>query len=223
MKAVTLPFLSEQVLQPGESTKLVINSIPDVAGLSVLVIGSGAGLIPISLAAGGADVTACDINPKATALTEKNASALGVTLRVETNSYSHMTPPTRGWDLIVANPPQQPTGRKGIGHNDWESQAHDGGEYGITLISGILEYLNLFGSNESAAYLSIFSFLRDDLWASVATDQRLIFRQVSSMRKTKGAATRAGMRQNPGFYAPDALVEASYKIRIFRFERQETA
>ena len=76
-------------------------------GLSFLDMGTGAGPIAIAAAAVGAEVTACDVNPRAVALARENAALNGLNPEiVESNLFAAM--PNRRFDLICFNIPFYP-------------------------------------------------------------------------------------------------------------------
>lgn len=217
MKTISLPYRSARVLQPSESTILLIDCLPSSNGRRVFVPGCGAGMIPITLAANGARVTTCDINPFAVELSMRNAGALRVDLEIVHGSYSDVMPPSEGWDLIAANPPQQPTRNEHIHLDHWEDQAHMGGRNGISVIAGLLRYFARSHAPNGEAYLAILSFLIDHPWMNVASIEGLIFSQVAAVNHKKGKVTSLGMDKNPDLYNPKTLEQENYEIRIFRF------
>jgi release factor glutamine methyltransferase len=76
-------------------------------GLSFLDMGTGAGPIAIAAAAAGANVTACDVNPRAVALARENAALNGLQPEiVESNLFAAL--PNRRFDLICFNIPFYP-------------------------------------------------------------------------------------------------------------------
>jgi release factor glutamine methyltransferase len=71
-------------------------------------MGTGAGPIAVALAAAGAVVSACDINPRAVALARANAASNGLDVEVlESDLFSAV--PGRRFDLIDFNIPFYPT------------------------------------------------------------------------------------------------------------------
>ncbi|MGO4187371.1 methyltransferase [Pseudarthrobacter sp. TAF60_1] len=217
MKAVKLPYHSERVLPPGDSTLLLLSTLPDPEGLRVFVPGCGAGMIPIALAAKGAQVTTCDINPFAVELSLRNACALRVDLDVVHASFPDVLPPAEGWELIAANPPQQPSGKRQFPLDHWEDQAHAGGEQGTSIISELLHYYASSRSHDGIAHLTILSFLIDEGWMNTAIREGLRYSQVATKKHKKGIVTRLGMVENPTSYNALSLSSQDYDIRIFRF------
>jgi|HubBroStandDraft_6_1064221.scaffolds.fasta_scaffold81890_2 HemK-related putative methylase len=73
-------------------------------GRRVLDMGTGAGPIAITVAAAGAHVTACDINPRAVSLARENAAINGMSHEVvESDLFSAL--PDRRFDIICFNIP----------------------------------------------------------------------------------------------------------------------
>ncbi|MCB0712564.1 MAG: methyltransferase [Ignavibacteriae bacterium] len=76
-------------------------------GASLLDMGTGSGAIGILAALAGADVVACDINPKAIALAEQNAAATGAKIALYLSDLFEAIPPTE-FDWICFNIPFYP-------------------------------------------------------------------------------------------------------------------
>ena len=76
---------------------------------AVLEIGSGSGVVALTLARAGARVTATDLNPAALALAWRNAAANGLTVEL---LAGNMFEPIAGrrFDAVVCNPPYLPPG-----------------------------------------------------------------------------------------------------------------
>jgi release factor glutamine methyltransferase len=98
-----------EVFHPGffHSTKILLN-VPGnpvfAQGKKLLELGAGSGLISISAAKAGADVTATDINPVAMRYLEANRRFNGVTLTVIVSDLFEQIP-EQVFDVIVINPP----------------------------------------------------------------------------------------------------------------------
>ncbi len=88
------------------SSLVLLKSLPDLEGKSVLDIGTGCGVLAVYAALNGASrVTAVDISPNAVANTSENVKRLGlenVVEVVQTNLFDGLT---QRYDLIVANLP----------------------------------------------------------------------------------------------------------------------
>ncbi len=88
------------------STRVLIDTVLglDVAGKRFLDMGSGSGAIGIFAASQGAILTACDINPRAVALTRKNLSRNQIdAVVIESDLFSAL--PDQAFDLICFNIP----------------------------------------------------------------------------------------------------------------------
>ena len=97
---------SNEVYKPAEDSWLLSRSLPPLSG-TVLEIGTGAGLIAVSLALTKSKVTATDLNPKAIDLAKINAQNNNV--KIEFLVGNQFEPvPGRKFDYIVCNPPYLP-------------------------------------------------------------------------------------------------------------------
>jgi release factor glutamine methyltransferase len=91
------------------STRVLMNAVMtlDLAEKRFLDMGSGSGAIGIVAASRGAVVTACDINPRAVAVSRENATRNGARLEVlQSDLFSAL--PGRQFDLICFNIPYYP-------------------------------------------------------------------------------------------------------------------
>ena len=70
---------SDEVYKPAEDSWLLVRSLPPLPG-TVLEIGTGTGIVAISLALNGSKVTATDINSKAIDLATNNAKKNNVSI-----------------------------------------------------------------------------------------------------------------------------------------------
>ncbi|MDD2626260.1 MAG: HemK2/MTQ2 family protein methyltransferase [Methanomethylophilus sp.] len=105
------------VYPPSEDSLLLIGAFKVRHGERVLEIGCGSGVVSLHCALNGAQVVCGDINPKAVALTKKNAAAVGVRLDVrETDLFSAV--PER-FDTIVFNLPYLPVAEEGALARAW--------------------------------------------------------------------------------------------------------
>lgn len=216
MKSLALPFLSDAVLKPSISTRIIANNLGDCNGLRVLVIGSGAGLLPIRCALLGGNVTAIDIEPQAVQITLRNADAIGVHIRAEVYDFWKMPNLKNSWDIVVSNPPQQPS------HNlpnngSWFEYAHFGGRFGQEFICGLIEFSGRCLSSSGRLVCSIFDFLRDEIWTKCAAEQGLDCALQATAKKRKGLVTRRSMLLYPQYYREASLVSPYYGIRVFTF------
>lgn len=100
-----------EVYPPSEDSLLLIESLDISEGEKVLEIGCGSGIVSINCALSGAIVTCGDVNPRAVALTRRNAETNSAKLTVvETDVYSGID---GRFDTIVFNLPYLPVEDEG--------------------------------------------------------------------------------------------------------------
>lgn len=118
------PFLvTPEVLIPRPETELLVEQallhLPAGHPSHVLDLGTGSGCVAVTLALERphAIVTAVDRSPPALALAERNAHALGATVRfLQSNWFSSLA--GEHFDLIVGNPPYVAAGDPHLGRGD---------------------------------------------------------------------------------------------------------
>jgi predicted nicotinamide N-methyase len=91
-----LPYWAE--LWPAATA--LAEALPDVAGLRVVDLGCGLGLVSLVAAAKGAEVTATDWSPDAIALLRENAARNGLAVRAEVRDWRKSWPDR--FDLALA-------------------------------------------------------------------------------------------------------------------------
>ncbi len=118
---------------------------------SILELGTGSGAIALSLAHAypAASITATDIDPKALALADENARAMGVVHRIRFVQSDWFSALSAGmFDLIVSNPPYLSAGetaRTPVEVRDYEpSRALTAGEDGTADLRTIIEAAGRF-------------------------------------------------------------------------------
>jgi release factor glutamine methyltransferase len=126
------------VYPPSEDSIFLAETLDIRPGEKVLEVGCGSGIVSIQCALSGAIVTSCDINPKAVALTRRNAEANGVNIDVvESDVYSNID---GRFDTIVFNLPYLPVSDEGELARAWS-----GGPDGLgplpRLLQGAPEHL----------------------------------------------------------------------------------
>lgn len=115
----------------------VVNSM-DIKGKRFLEIGCGSGIVAITAAVRGADVTAVDINPKAVECTLRNAEKSGVRVKA---FVSNLFENVEGqYDVIAFNPPYLP----GTEEDPDYDVAWSGGEEGREVIDRFLENVDKY-------------------------------------------------------------------------------
>lgn len=106
-----------EVYPPSEDSILLIESLDVREDERVLEVGCGSGVVSIHCARNGCIVTAGDVNPRAVALTRRNAEANGVPVDVvETDVYSSVN---GIFDTIVFNLPYLPVDEEGLLAKAW--------------------------------------------------------------------------------------------------------
>ena len=138
---------SDEVYKPAEDSWLLARSLPSLPG-TVLEIGTGAGLVAVSLALNHSKVTATDLNPKSIDLAKINARKNNVAIEfLIGNQFDPVS--GRKFDYIVCNPPYLP--KSSVDYNDKALElAVEGGptgaEFTIKLVEQTPRYLKENGS-----------------------------------------------------------------------------
>ncbi|MDY6845530.1 MAG: peptide chain release factor N(5)-glutamine methyltransferase [Chloroflexota bacterium] len=141
------PFkVSPDVLIPRPETELLVEKAIDfgqsLESLSIIDVGTGSGIIAVSLAANlaHADVFALDISRAALAVAKENARSHDQT-RIKFIQSDLLTPLQRKFNLICANLPYIPSLKiETLQVAKWEPRlALDGGISGLNLIERLLE------------------------------------------------------------------------------------
>jgi SAM-dependent methyltransferase len=96
-----------EVYPPQEDSLLLANSI--IPRGRVLEIGTGSGIVAITLAKKGHDVVATDLNPRALLAARENAAANGVGGRVAVVRADLLSGIKGPFDTVVFNPPYLPS------------------------------------------------------------------------------------------------------------------
>jgi len=129
-------FLHPDVYEPAEDTYLMIENISLDSKDRVLEVGTGSGLIALSCAQQGCNVTCTDLNPHAVRLTYKNYQYnkphLKGSLAVIQGDLFQPIRPLHQFDAVLFNPPYLPTQpEEQIGGNGWFDRAVGGGPTGL--------------------------------------------------------------------------------------------
>jgi methylase of polypeptide subunit release factors len=216
-----LPYRADTVLDPSSSTMLVARSVGPCDGKEVLIVGSGAGLLAITAARAGGKVTASDIAPSAVELTRRNAEACGVSVVGKACDFRECTNAGGSWDVIVSNPPQQPSMPLSE-IRSWYEHSHYGGMLGLEFICDLLRFAGSQLAPSGRLICSIFDFLRDDVWQECARSSGLAWTLAASVRHLKGKVTCDSMSRYPDSYRDGALDTSYYMIRVFVFGRLQS-
>ena len=141
--------VSPAVLIPRPETELIVDAVlkhtPREAALRVADVGTGSGILAVTLACERPMITvvATDISPAALAVARRNAEAHGVSSRISFIE-GDLLAATRGpFDVIVANPPYVPTrDAPGLSPDvrDFEpAVALFGGNHGLAVAARLME------------------------------------------------------------------------------------
>lgn len=203
-----LPFrVTPTVLIPRPETELIVEAalpllraLPSAPGPRVADIGTGSGILAVSLAheVPAARVVATDISADALAVARANAEANGVGDRVTCTCTSYLDGVEGPFDLIVANPPYVKQGDKPALSPDVRHEpdvALFGGADGLRDIAGVLDaaaprlvpggwFLMEFGFGQE-----------DDVRALVA--RRPAFRFDRTLHDLQGLARTAVLQREP--------------------------
>jgi len=143
------PFLvTSAVLIPRPETEFIIEEalalLPTPATLRIADIGTGSGILAVTLAAEvpAAAVTGTDLSSDALAVAQQNAERHGVGARVTLINTSYLDDVSGAFDLIVANPPYVRDGDKAALARDVRHEpdvALFGGPDGLRDVAGVLD------------------------------------------------------------------------------------
>lgn len=122
----------EEVYPPSDDSILLIGSLDVRPGERVLEVGCGSGVVSLHCARNGCEVTSVDVNPRAVALTVRNAEDNGIRLRVlESDVYENVD---GRFDTVVFNLPYLPVDEEGLLAKAWS-----GGPDGLGPLPRLLE------------------------------------------------------------------------------------
>ena len=121
-----------EVYPPSEDSVFLAETLDVRPGEKVIEIGCGSGIVSIQCALNGAEVSACDINPRAVELARRNAETNGVRMEV---FLSDVWSAVRGrFDTAVFNLPYLPVSDEGALAKAWS-----GGPDGLGPLPRLLE------------------------------------------------------------------------------------
>jgi len=165
------------VYSPSDDSFLLLSSIGDVNGFSVLEVGTGTGIVALHCVKEGATVTAVDISRTAVLNTQHNAEANGLSLKiVQADLLSGLE---GRFDLILFNPPY--LSGEGAGKLDvTDKQQLVGGCGGYELTRRFLDGAGKFLAPGGCGLFLVSSETSAGVLDS--TDGRLIFEKVSEKR-----------------------------------------
>jgi release factor glutamine methyltransferase len=137
--------VTPDVLIPRPETELLLEAamkVIDPAGLPVLDVGTGSGILPIALAKKfpALEIIAVDISPAALAVAQKNAEGLGNIRFLKSDLMANPALPER-FQMIIANLPYIPSGQIATLQREVRHEprsALDGGADGLDLIRKLI-------------------------------------------------------------------------------------
>lgn len=147
------------VYEPSDDSFLLSRVMRDVVapGLRVLEVGCGTGLVGLTAAKQGAEVTLTDANPFAVELARHNAKENKVQVTViETDLLEGLTGP---FDVVCFNPPYLPTAEDDVVEGPL-NLAFDGGLDGNQVVLRFVEQIGALPERPGAVYV-IHSSLSD--------------------------------------------------------------
>jgi release factor glutamine methyltransferase len=148
-------LVNEDVLIPRPETEGLVERALKITADRVLELCTGSGVLAVTLAIEGREVSAVDISSRALEVARQNAKKHGVHVHfMEGDLFSKVQ---GKYDLIIANPPYIDS--KELGKLDVFSQeptvALDGGERGMEIIARILEEAPKFLTEDGTLLLEI--------------------------------------------------------------------
>lgn len=139
--------VTPDVLIPRPETELLVEvaleAIAKRPEPAVLDLGTGSGIVAISLAKArpAARITATDLSPEALSVAQRNAQALSVRVQWWQGSWFLALPPEGRFDLIVSNPPYISSFDEHLSRGDLRyepSQALTDGADGLSALAEII-------------------------------------------------------------------------------------
>jgi len=138
-------IVSPDVLIPRPETEILLEEtlkLIDPAGLPVLDVGTGSGILPLSLAKKfpELEIFAVDVSPKALAMAQKNGADVGKISFLESDLMENPALPPR-FQMILANLPYIPSGALATLQREVRHEpklALDGGADGLDLIRKLI-------------------------------------------------------------------------------------
>jgi len=179
----------ENVYEPSDDTYLLLDALEKIdikPGFRVLEVGCGTGIISIALSGRVASVVACDINPHAVGLTDRNVGRNGIknVEAVESDLFSGVS---GKFDLIVFNTPYLPQSLdetvSGEINHAWDGGA-DGRKVIERFLAEVSSYLSVGGrivflESSLSKYEKSLSFLESaGFEAHIVSRKRLHFEEL---------------------------------------------
>ena len=189
-----LIFLEDGVREPSPETLFLFEQVNKRhSGGSVVVVGTGAGLLPILLSPIFSKVIGLEINSSAVDLSRRNAIANG-TKNVEIRESDLFSALNEKVDAIIANPPQMPS--PGIDKDHWHSVANDGGTGGRELIDKIINDAPRHLHDGGKLFLSHLEFVNFDETIKKMSQSKMKVKRLDTLTKpfSEFSRTRSGIQ-----------------------------
>lgn len=179
------------VYPPSEDSYLLADVVGsmDLRGKSFLEVGCGSGIVAITAAVMGADVTAVDVNPAAVRCTLHNAERNGVRVKA---FVSDLFENVRGrYDVIAFNPPYLPGSPGDPDYDPAWSGGENGREVTERFLGGVGEHLRPCGaillvqSSLSGAEETVESLERSGYLVEIAARSRFFMETLYVLRAVK--------------------------------------
>ena len=168
----------EEVYEPREDSYLLQECIPqNLKGKKILDMGTGSGILAITAAKNGGDVTAVDISPEALKAAEKNAKRQNVKIKfILSDLFENIA---EKYDLIIFNPPYIPEdeqdGIVGI------SRIYSGGKTGRNVIEAFIQNAGKFLKEDGKIMMVISSLTGEketiELFRRASFEPRIVARE----------------------------------------------
>lgn len=141
------------VYQPGEDSLLIKEYLEELnlEGKKVLEIGTGSGILALTAAEQGAEVTAVDINTEALERAREEAEERDLDIDfVESDLFGNVE---SSFDLIIFNPPYLPREEEDLG----DEEIWSGGKKGIEVSRKFISRVDSYLGDEGEALLLLSS------------------------------------------------------------------
>lgn len=168
------------VFHPGwlVSTKVLLEFLMelDISGKRVLELGAGSGLIGLSLAKKGSNVTASDLNPLAIRAMKESSIKNNIPLTlVESDLFVHI--PLQEFDFIFINPPYYPRQPK----DDWERAFFCGLDFDF--FRGLFSQIKPFMGPATRVYMILNEYCGITKIIKIAEANQIVFKLLRQKRK----------------------------------------
>jgi len=168
----------EEVYEPREDSYLLQECIPqNLKGKKILDMGTGSGILAITAAKNGGDVTAVDISPEALKAAEKNAKRQNVKIKfILSDLFENIA---EKYDLIIFNPPYVPENE--FDEKVGTSRIYSGGKSGREVLERFIKDVKRFLSENGEILIVISSLTGEketfELFRKASFEARIVVRE----------------------------------------------